>query len=151
MSPMFAFTMAGENLALYVLSAIVAVGAGYAFFKWLMKEDEKLVAARKAAGTLAAYLSSYGLNSLSEFLVDFSVGDFEGMAALIADLAKDISKGGVPAIEAELQSTFQTVLADVLKTTSGRAMVAAALADAAQPADPSVVAAAPQATTVAKS
>lgn len=146
MFPIFGLTIVGTTLALYVLSAIVAVGAGVLAWKKFITVDQEVIERRKAAGHLAGTLKGFGLVKIPAFLIEYSTGDYIGMAEAIHDMAKD-AMAGEDKVVAELKGVFDNVLTAVLKTDAGRALVAAKLADASKPSDPSSVAAAPQATT----
>jgi hypothetical protein len=125
-----------------VLSFILAVGAAYAAGCWLFKKDTEMENRRRAAGKLAAKLQEFGLSKIPEFLIDYSVGDYSGMATKIHNLA-ELFLGGEAHVLAEFDDVYQNVLAAHLKTDAGRALLAAKLQDAVKATDPSSVTNAP--------
>lgn len=137
-------------ITIAVLSFIVAVGAAYAIGKWLFKKDTEMENRRRAAAKLAAKLQEFGLKKTPEFLIDYSVGDYSGMAKKIHDLA-ELFLSGEQHVLAELDDVYQNVLAAHLKTEAGRALLAAKLQDAVKDSDPSSVQNAPSAQVSSKS
>ena len=137
-------------IVICVLSFIVACGAAFALAKWLFAKDTEIENRRRAAAKLAAKLQQYGLKKTPEFLIDYSVGDYSGMAKKIHDLA-DLFLSGEEHVMKELDSVYQNVLAEKLKTEEGRALIAAKLHDSVQETDPSATQNAPAATVSAKS
>ena len=97
-----------------------------------------------ASYMVASVLSSLGLKKIPEFLVDYSVGDYSGMTHKIKEVAK-LFLDGKDAVLTEFENVFDSLLAAKLSTETGRAFIAAKLADAAKLTDPSVVANAPTA------
>ena len=132
-----------EIVLVCVLSSIVA----FAAVKWLFKKDTEQEGRRRSAAELAAVLTGLGLRKTPAFLIDYSVGDYSGMAKKIHDLAKLFLNGEAAVIE-EFSQVFESCLTAKLSTETGRAYVASKLTDAAQATDPSVVANAPVAGTV---
>lgn len=125
---------------LVILALIAAVG--FLGAKWLFKKDTEIEDRRRGAAKLAASLKAYGLNKIPDFLIDYSVGDYSGMAMKMKQLA-EMFLAGEPAVVTELDAVYERVLAVKLKTEAGRALVASKLADAKQETDPSVVDSAP--------
>lgn len=133
-----------EVVLVCVVGAAVACGvAVFLFKKDTAKEDR-----RRAAAKLAGVLSSVGLEKFPDFLIDYSVGDYSGMAKKIVALAKLFLDGGQGAVLKEFEAIFDRLLDAKLSSEAGRALVAAKLADAAEESDPSVVKKAPQAVAV---
>lgn len=128
---------AGSTLLLWVLGALVAGFAGYHLVKWLATKDTEVENRRRAAAKLAAQMTAMGLTKTPEFLIDYSVGDYSGMAMKIKSLA-ELFAGSPNAVIAELDNVFVNVLNAKLATEAGRTLIAAKLADASKPSDPSV-------------
>lgn len=127
-----------NTLVILVLIALV----GFLGAKWLFKKDTEVENRRRGAAKLAACLKSYGLVRIPEFLIDYSVGDYSGMAEKIEALA-EMFLAGEEAVVKEFDTVFERVLVEKLKTEAGRALIAAKLADATMPEDPTVVQTAP--------
>lgn len=127
---------------LVILALIAAVG--FLGAKWLFKKDTEIENRRRGAARLAASLKAYGLVRIPEFLIDYSVGDYSGMAEKMKQLA-EMFMAGDDAVVKELDAVYERVLAEKLKTEAGRALVASKLADAKKASDPSVVIEAPSA------
>lgn len=132
-------------IVICVLSFIVACGAAFAICKWAFSKDTEIENRRRAAAKLAAKLQAYGLKKTPEFLIDYSIGDYSGMAKKIHDLA-ELFLSGEEHVLKELDDVYQNVLAEQLKTEAGRALIAAKLHDAVQETDPSATQNAPAAT-----
>lgn len=129
-----------------VLLAALALVVSYGVVRWLFAKDTEIEDRRRAAAKLAGILSNLGLKRTPEFLIDYSVGDYSGMAHRIAELTR-LFLDGEDAVASEFTRVFESVLTAKLKTEAGRAYVAAKLADAALASDVSTVADAPQPTT----
>lgn len=101
-----------------------------AFFvvKWPFTKDTETENRRRAAAKLAAMLQAAGLKKLPDFLIDYSVGDYSGMANKIHQLAEMFLEGEEPVL-AEVETVFGNVLAAKLATEEGRAYIAAKLAE----------------------
>ena len=123
---------------------IVALIAAVGFFgaKWLFKKDTEIEDRRRGAAKLAASLKVYGLARIPDFLIDYSVGDYSGMATKIKTLA-EMFLSGEEAVITELDGVYERVLSQKLMTEAGRALVASKLADAKKADDASVVQDAP--------
>ncbi len=128
-----------NTLVILVLIALV----GFFGAKWLFKKDTEIENRRRGAARLAAVLKAYGLVRIPEFLIDYSVGDYSGMAEKIKSLAEVFLAGEEPVVK-EFDAVFDRVLIEKLKTEAGRALIAAKLSDATKPADAAVVQDAPQ-------
>ncbi len=129
-----------------VLGGILAAIAMYYLARLLFRTDTAIEDRRKAAGQLAIVLGKLGLKKIPAFLIDYSVGDYSGMANAIVELTKLFLSGEAAVIE-EFDEVYQNVLTAKLKTEEGRAYIAARLADAALDGDVSSIADAPKATT----
>jgi hypothetical protein len=103
--------------------------------KWLFNKDTEIENRRRAAAELAATLRGVGLELIPEFLIDYSVGDYSGMATKIANLGKTFLKGE-KAVMAEFERVFENLLAAKVKTEEGRLYVKARLAEAEKLASP---------------
>ena len=125
-----------------VLTCVLLAGSAYAVAVWAFKKDTKIENRRRGAAKLASVLSNLGLKRTPEFLIDYSVGDYSGMAERITELAKLFLSGEAAVIE-EFAQVFDSVLAAKLRTDSGRALIAAKLSDSVKSSDPSVVKDAP--------
>lgn len=110
---------------------IVALCALCAFLaaKWLFKKDTIIEGRRRAAAQMAATLRGLGLKQIPTFLVDYSVGDYSGMAHSIGDAAR-LFLSGEEAVLNEFKEVFANLLAAKLKTEEGRLVIAAKLAEA---------------------
>ena len=127
-----------------VLSCVVAAGVCFVVARFLFKKDTEKEERRRGAARLASVLSGLGLKKLPEFLIDYSVGDYSGMSKKIAELAKLFVEGEAAVLK-EFAVVFDSLLDAKLSSESGRAYVAAKLADAAKESDVSVVQDAPKA------
>lgn len=136
--------MTMSAIVICVLSFIVAAGAAYSLAKWLFKKDTEIENRRRAAAKLAGKLEAYGLTRIPKFLVDYSVGDYSGMAKGIHDFA-ELFLNGEQAVITEFDKVFEKVLAEKLTSESGRALIAAKLHDSVEESDPSTVQEAPAA------
>lgn len=134
-------------ITIAVLSFIVSVGGAYGVGTWLFKKDRELEARRRRAAELAAKLQGFGLTRIPAILIDYSVGDYIGMAEDIVKTA-ELFMGDDAHVLAEFDDVYQGVLAAHLKTDAGRALLAAKLQDAVKPTDPSTVQNAPSANVV---
>ena len=123
--------LSASSAAILVLVPLV----GFLAAKWLFQKDTEIENRRRGAARLAGVLQTYGLKKTPEFLVDYSVGDYSGMANKIADLAKLFLDGEEHVVK-EFQHVFERVLEAKLQTEEGRALIAAKLSGASKPADP---------------
>ena len=131
-------------IVICVLSFVIAAGLAVVAAKWLFKKDTEIENRRRAAAKLAGKLEAYGLVRIPKFLVDYSVGDYSGMAKSIHDFA-ELFLNGESAVVTEFDQVFERVLAEKLATESGRALIAAKLHDSVEETDPSTVQDAPTA------
>jgi hypothetical protein len=123
--------LTASNAAILVLVPLV----GFLAAKWLFQRDTEREDRRRGAAKLAGVLQTYGLKKTPEFLVDYSVGDYSGMAHKIADLSRLFLDGEEHVVK-EFQHVFERVLEAKLRSKEGRAYVAAKLAESAKPAEP---------------
>lgn len=127
-------TMSAPFIAICVLT----VAVGFLAAKWLLQKDEETEQRRRGAAKLAAVLTSLGLKRIPDFLTDYSVGDYSGMAHKIGELSR-LFLEGEEAVVKEFEAVFERVLDVRLRTEAGRALIAAKLADTVRVSDPSVV------------
>jgi hypothetical protein len=118
------FVLTPVTIALCVCVPLLA----YFICKWLFTKDTEIENRRRGAAKLAAKLQAIGLKKTPEFLIDYSVGDYSGMANKIQMLA-ELFLGGEEPVLAEVETVFRTVLDAKLKTEEGRAFLAAKLAE----------------------
>jgi len=124
-----------------VIVALIAA-VGFLGAKWLFKKDTEIEDRRRGAAKLAASLKVYGLARIPDFLIDYSVGDYSGMAMKMKTLA-EMFLSGEEAVITELDGVYERVLSQKLMTEAGRALVASKLSDAKKANDASVVQDAP--------
>lgn len=120
------FVLTPATIVICILVPIVA----FFVVKWLLTKDTEVENRRRSAAKLAAVLQGIGLRKLPEFLIDYSVGDYSGMANKIHQTA-ELMLAGEGAVLAEVDTVFRNVLEAKLKTEEGRALLAAKLADSA--------------------
>lgn len=130
------------QIALPSIPALIALVAipllGWQGAKWLFRFDTKTEQRRRGAAELAGVLRSWGLVRTSEFLLDYSVGDYSSMGHKIAELVR-LFTSGEAAVAEEFNAVFERVLEQKIKDPDGRTVLAARLRDAMQPDDPKVV------------
>lgn len=129
-----------------ILGSILAGLALYYLARLLFRTDTAIENRRKDAGQLAIVLGKLGLKKIPAFLIDYSVGDYSGMAMKITELAK-LFLSGESAVIDEFDEVYANVLTAKLKTEEGRAYIAARLTDSALTDDVAVIADAPKPTT----
>ena len=129
-----------------VLLGIFAALGMYYIARFLFRKDTAVEDRRKAAGQLAIVLGRLGLKKIPDFLVDYSVGDYSGMANDIVELTKLFLSGEAAVVE-EFNEVYANVLTAKLSTEEGRAYIAARLAEASVEGDVSAIKNAPKATT----
>lgn len=130
-----------------VLCSVIGVAVAIYIGTVLFKADTATEDRRRAAAKLAGVLRALGLKKTPEFLEDYAVGDYSGMAEKIKVLVK-LFLDGEDAVVNEFGSVFESVLAAKLKSETGRAYVAAKLEDATKVTDVSIVKDAPKAAAV---
>lgn len=124
------------------LIGVILSSVAYAVVRWAFKEDTEIENRRRGAAKLAVILSNLGLKKIPAFLIDYSVGDYSGMAVKVIELTKLFLEGEDAVVE-EFQQVFDGVLSAKLRTDAGRAFIAAKLSDAVKLGDPTVVKEAP--------
>ena len=118
------------NVVITILSSVIAVGVGFVAVRWLFQKDTEQEERRRAAFHLAATLKGLGLTKIPEFLGDYAVGDYSGMAKRIYDFAKMVTDGGEEAVLKEFSRVFDNVLSSKLGSEEGRALIQSRLQDA---------------------
>jgi len=126
----------------HLVILVLVVAVGFLAAKWFFQKDTEVEDRRRGAAHLAAALTNYGLVQIPNFLIDYSVGDYSGMAEKMKQLAK-MFLTGEDAVVKEFDQVFERVLVKKLQTEAGRALIAAKLADAVKPSDPTAVQTAP--------
>jgi len=120
-------------VAIWILAVVVAVLVGREVGKWLFGQNAKLMQKKRAAQVLSGKLRAAGLKWIPALLEDFAVGDVQDMVEKIHDLAK-LVEAGSDAIEKELETTYENVLARKLATPEGLALIKAKIAEIGGPA-----------------
>lgn len=115
-------------VVIWILAVVVAVLVGREVGKWLFGENAKLMQKKRAAQVLAGKLRAAGLKWIPALLEDFAVGDVQDMVEKIHDLAK-LVEAGSDAIEKELETTYENVLAKKLASPEGLAYIKAKIAE----------------------
>jgi len=115
-----------------ILILLLVPLVGFLGAKWLFQKDTEIENRRRGAANLAGVLQTYGLKKTPEFLIDYSVGDYSGMAHKISDLARLFLDGEEHVVK-EFQHVFDRVLEAKLQTAEGRAYIAAKLSEMAKP------------------
>jgi hypothetical protein len=115
------------SLSHIVIVALAGVAAWFAA-KWLFKKDTEVENRRRAAGRLAATLKEMGFKELPEFFICYSIGDYSGMAHMLAGIAQKMMSGE-KAVLAELEDVFGKLLAIKLGSEEGRHLVRTKLAE----------------------
>ena len=111
-------TLTLSNLIIIALCGVVAwLGA-----KWAFKKDTEIENRRRAAGQLAAKLREMGFTELPEFFIDYSVGDYSGMAYKLKAVAQKMMSGE-KGVLAEIGDVFDKLLKIKLATQEGRLLV----------------------------
>ncbi len=111
-----------------VLLCIVIAGSLYALGKWLFRKDTEIEDRRRAAAKLAGILSKFGLVRIPAFLIDYSVGDYSGLAQRLKNLV-ELFVEGEEAVVKEFNEVFERCLTVKLGTEEGRAYIRAKLAE----------------------
>ncbi|MBN2128488.1 MAG: hypothetical protein JW741_03295 [Sedimentisphaerales bacterium] len=138
-------------VVIWILAIVVAVLLGREVGKWLFGQNAKLMQKKRAAQVLSAKLRAAGLKWIPALLEDFAVGDVQDMVEKIHDLAK-LVEAGSDAIEKELETTYENVLARKLTSPEGLALIKAKIAEieGAAPASAPASPAAPKPVSVSK-
>jgi hypothetical protein len=117
----------GRNLMIWnLLIAVGVVALGYVGGRWLYQKDTEKEERRRAAFKAAAGLQNQGLNVAADFLVDYAVGDYSGMAKKLKDVAVVLSNPA--AAQAEFANVFSKILQAKLNDPVELAKIAEAVA-----------------------
>ena len=127
--------ISATTVALYSMAAALAVLVGRDLVKWLLKEDAELVARRKKAVELANKLHSFGMTVIPNMLTEYGTGDYIGLVEEIdRQVVMFLGPNGDAAVLAELEQTFENVLAAKLADPAALAYIQAKIAALAAPA-----------------
>lgn len=98
----------------------LALAAVLAFFgaKYLYKGDTKVEGRRRAAADLAGRYRAMGLTTIPDLLLDYSVGDYSGMAKKIYSVYDHAKDNG---LEAEFENVFEKMLAAKMQDPDAKA------------------------------
>jgi len=92
----------------------------------LFRRDEVREDRRRSAAQLAGVLQRFGLKRLPNVLIDYSVGDYSGMAKRIHSFIEMFGEGEEAVIK-EFDEVFDRVLEVKLKSPEARAYIQARL------------------------
>ena len=130
--------ISGTNLTIIILSTVLALLGMYLVGKWAFTKDQEFEdKVQRPAMHISRVLSAMGLIRLPKIMECVAIKDFSGLYQEIRDFSK-LLIGGEAAVVAEFDQVFKNVLTKKLALPDGRAMVAALLADATKPTDPSI-------------
>ena len=104
--------MFGIDLKLVLVALGVFVGlcvAGWFLGKKLAKVDDTIEDRRRIAGKLAQVHAEYGLETVSDFLIAYSIGDYSGMAIIIRDRVRGWKDNPEATIRAEMERVADIV------------------------------------------
>lgn len=118
-------TLSVSSIVIVVLCALCAWFAA----KWLFKKDTEAENRRRGAAKMAGKLQAIGLKKIPEFLIDYSVGDYSGMAHKIGETTRLFLEGD-DAVMTEFKEVFANLLTAKLKTEEGRLLIEAKLKEA---------------------
>jgi hypothetical protein len=118
-------TLSVSTIVIVILCAVCAWLAA----KWLFKKDTEMENRRRAAAQMAATLQGLGLKKIPQFLIDYSVGDYSGMAHKIGETARTFLEGEEEVLK-EFEQVFGNLLAAKLKREEGRLFIEAKLKEA---------------------
>lgn len=104
-----------ENLKLLAVAAAGLFGA-----KYLFKTDTKVEKRRRGAAELAGRYREMGLITISDLLLDYSVGDYSGMSKKVYSVYDHAKENG---LDAEFETVFQKMLAAKLQDPEERAAI----------------------------
>ena len=113
---------------LQVLLSLAVPVLGYYAVKYGPSKDQNQEDRRRGAAKMAATLKAYGLEVTGDLLIDYSVGDYSGMAQKFAALGK-LAASGEGAVIAELEKVFEKILERKLMTPEGVSALQKKLSD----------------------
>jgi hypothetical protein len=111
----------------FLLSLMLITVVGAIVGAWAFRKDTAQENRRRGAAQLAGVLSRYGLKRIPEFLLNYSVGDYSGMAKNIMDWVKLFVDGGEAEIIKEFDEVFSRVFEVKLMNPESRAYIQARL------------------------
>lgn len=100
------------------LKLVLALVAGFFGAKYLVKTDTKIEGRRRAAADLAGRYREKGLDTIPDLLLDYSVGDYSGMAKKIYSVYDHAKENG---LEAEFETVFEKMFAAKMQDPNERA------------------------------
>lgn len=109
-----------------LLIAVGVTALGYVGGRWLYQKDSEREERRRAAFLTAASMREKGLNIMADFLMDYAVGDYGGMAKKLKDAAVTLSN------PAAAEAQFAVVFQKMLQAKLGNPAELAKLAEAVQ-------------------
>jgi hypothetical protein len=127
-----------------VLIVSLLLPLSYFVAKWLFQKDTKRENRKRAALKLASRLEQEGLKVVPKILECYGVDDWSGMADQVLRAA-DLIEQGEDQVMIAFDKIRDNVINAMLSKEQGRAYLAAKLADAVKPVDPSAVQNAPAA------
>ena len=127
------------------LLCVVVLGVSAVIAGWVFKQDTEAEDRKRGAVKLSSTLSGLGLVKIPEFLMDYAVNDWSGMAKKMSDLGRLLLASGDDVVLREFEKVLDRLLTARLSSDVGRAYVSAKLSDAVKASDPSVVKDAPKA------
>ncbi len=101
-----------------ILKIIAAVFAGFFGFKFLVKTDTKIEKRRRGAAELAGRYREMGLVTIANLLLDYSMGDYTGMAGKVYGFYGYAKENG---LNAEFEAVYEKMLAAKLQDPEERA------------------------------
>ena len=101
-----------------ILKLIAAVVAGYFGFKYFVKTDTKVEKRRRGAAELAGRYREMGLVTIADLLLDYSIGDYSGMAGKVYAVYGHAKENG---LEAEFEAVYEKMLVAKLQDPDERA------------------------------
>ena len=100
------------------LKIVAAAVAGYFGSKFLVKTDTKVEKRRRGAAELAGRYREMGLNTAADLLLDYSVGDYSGMARKVYAVYGHAKENG---LDAEFETVYEKMLVSKLQDPDERA------------------------------
>ena len=113
---------------LQVLLSLAVPVLSFYTLKYALSKDQNQEDRRRGAAKMAATLRAYGLEITADLLIDYSVGDYSGMAQKFAALG-ELAASGEGAVIAELEKVFERILERKLTTSEGVSALQKKLAD----------------------
>ena len=130
---MMSLVLTPATIALCVCVPLLA----YFLVKKVFEKDTEVENRRRGAAKLAAKLQEIGLRKLPEFLIDYSVGDYTGMANRIHMLAELLVSGDAPVLAEVANELAQASSRNPLQREPPRIWIGIEHADDARPLEQS--------------